>query len=106
MKKYTHTLMHINYIVNPTGGVSILRTICPARFITNQFDSVSLYDHFFNDKMEEKRDFFKFAKKVREYEPEVDISVWMDEETRKAYLEHLKKKKERFIKTEEESSFG
>lgn len=95
MKKYTHTLIHFNYLVQPTGAVSVLKSICPARFITNQFDSVSLYDHFFTENAEERKDFFKFVKKVKQYETELDLSIWMDEETRMAYLQHLQKQREK-----------
>ncbi len=91
VRKFTHTLIHFNYMVQPTGGVSHLMTVCPARFITNQFDAISLYDHFYSDNIEEKKDFFKFAKSVKQYEPEVDVSVWMNDESIKAYLEHLQK---------------
>jgi hypothetical protein len=80
VKRYTHTLWHANYLVQPTGGVSVLKTVCPAKFITNQFDAISLYDHFYTDNIEERVDFFKFVKRVKEYTQGTDLSIFKEDE--------------------------
>src|SRR5687767_8037100 len=85
VKKFTHTLVHFNYLVQPTGAVSVMNTVVPAKFISNQFDAIGLYDHFYTQNIEDRKDFFKFVKKVKQYECQIDMSIFKPENEREAY---------------------